>query len=67
MDNELVNLITDMKESLEGELYAFREQMDRRFEQVDRRFDQVNARLVRVDTVWKVARDWGRMVDDHDI
>lgn len=67
MDSELLNLITEMKESLERELRSGFEKVDRRFEKVDRRFDQINARLIRVDSVWKVAREWGRSVDDHDI
>jgi hypothetical protein len=30
-------------------------------------FQQVNARLIRADLVWKVARDWARDMDDHEI
>jgi exonuclease VII large subunit len=59
-------LLDEVKESLEREIQALSEKMDRRFEQVDRRFDQVNSRLTRVDVIWKVARDWGSGVDNHD-
>jgi hypothetical protein len=67
MDHELLNLITEMKESLEREVQSGFEKMEHRFEKMEHRFDQMNARLVRVDSVWKVARDWGRSVDEHDI
>ena len=68
MDNEtVVKLIEDMKESLEREIQTGFEKVEKQFEQVNRRFDQINARLVRVNSVWKVARDWGRSVDEHDI
>jgi hypothetical protein len=65
MDNErIVKLIEDMKESLEREIQTGLEKLE---QHMNRRFDQVNARLVRVDSVWKVARDWGRGVDEHDM
>jgi hypothetical protein len=62
--NRVIGLVQTRMEGLVRNLEL---EMREGFDKVNRRFDQVNARLVRVDTVWKVARDWGRSSDEHDI
>jgi hypothetical protein len=52
--------------SLDRKIDNLKDEMQLMEVRMDRRFDQINVRLKRIDTVWKVALDWGRDADTMD-
>ena len=67
-DDELVRLITDVKESLERELQgmasSIRQELREGFAQVTTRFDTQAIRLDRHAALWQTRRRWSGRMDD---
>jgi hypothetical protein len=54
-ESDLVRLIIDVKESLEREFGALRQEVHERFAQLNARFDQQAARLDRLEKDWQTG------------
>jgi hypothetical protein len=63
-NNNLAQLTTDVKESLERELGGLRQEMREGFAQVNTRFDTQAARLERHAAMWQTGRRWSARMDD---
>ncbi len=62
--NGLVKLLEELKESLEREVKALDENVERGFDQLNSRFDTQAQRLNRLNTAWSIARPWSHEVDE---
>jgi gas vesicle protein len=63
-DNNLAELITAVKESLERELHSFERKLEEGFAQLNTRFDTPAARLDRHAALWQTGRRWSSRMDD---
>jgi pyruvate-formate lyase len=63
-EEDLVRLITDLKESLERELQGLAREMREGFAQVNTRFDTQAVRLDRHAALWQTGRRWSGRMDD---
>ncbi len=63
MSNNLEQLILDVKESLEREIHALRDEMRVGFAQVNPRFDTQAIRLERHAALWQTGRRWSARMD----
>jgi hypothetical protein len=67
-EDDLVHLITDLKESLERELQgvanSIRQELREGFAQVNTRFDTQAVRLDRHAALWQTGRRWSGRMDD---
>ncbi len=63
-EDQLVRLITDLKESLEREIQGLTREVREGFAQVNTRFDTQAARLDRHAALWQTGRRWSGRMDD---
>jgi predicted RNase H-like nuclease (RuvC/YqgF family) len=63
-EDELIRLITDVKESLEREIHGLARELREGFAQVNTRFDTQAARLDRHAALWQTGRRWSGRMDD---
>jgi len=63
-EDQLVRLITDVKESLEREIQGLTREVREGFAQVNTRFDTQASRLDHHAALWQTGRRWSGRMDD---
>jgi hypothetical protein len=63
-EEDLVGLITDVKESLEREIHGLANVVRQGFAEVNARFDAQAARLDRHAALWQTGSRWSARMDD---
>jgi len=63
-EKDLIQLLTDLKESLEREMRAGFAQVDAKLDQISTRFDTQALRLDRHAAMWQTGRRWSSRMDD---